>query len=186
MGDSSRTGNSSRTALSRFRRLYGRSPLHLLLLLGCFALAGYTVLELGPLQLLNFNVWWQSIGVWFIGSVLVVDLVLLPASAALDKSLQGVVGVRKRGRGKPRSTILALNCLRVPVLASGLLFLLFFPGIIGQGAGSYLSATGQTQDPFLQRWLLLTGAFFILSALVYVLGSARMRPEAKANWKGDY
>jgi len=45
--------------------------------------------------------------------------------------------------------------------------LLFFPGIIQQGKNSYLQRTGQTQQPFLDRWLLLTAAMFGLSAILY-------------------
>ncbi|MGI8721185.1 MAG: hypothetical protein ACR2JG_03050 [Geodermatophilaceae bacterium] len=68
-----------------------------------------------------------------------------------------------------------VNYVRVPVLASGLLFLLFFPGITGQGASSYLAATGQTQEPFLTRWLLLTALGFGVSAITYALRVGRAR-----------
>lgn len=44
---------------------------------------------------------------------------------------------------------------------------MFLPGIIEQGASTYLAATGQTQQPFLGRWLLLTAAMFGASAIVY-------------------
>jgi len=71
-----------------------------------------------------------------------------------------------------------VNYLRVPVLASGLLFLVFFPGIITQGASTYLAATGQTQAPILGRWLLFTAIAFALSALAYTthLGLAHRKP----------
>ena len=58
------------------------------------------------------------------------------------------------------------NYLRTPALGSGL-SLLMFPGIIKQCAATYLAATGQTQQPFLGRWLLLTAVMFIASALLY-------------------
>jgi hypothetical protein len=67
------------------------------------------------------------------------------------------------------------NYLRVPVLASGLLLLLFFPGIIRQGSASYLRATGLTQQPFLGRWLLLTAVFFGASAVAYAVATVRAR-----------
>ena len=60
-----------------------------------------------------------------------------------------------------------LNYLRVPTLATGLSLLLFFPGIIEQGQSSYLAATGQNQQPFFARWLLLVAALYGLSALAY-------------------
>jgi hypothetical protein len=62
-----------------------------------------------------------------------------------------------------------LNHLRVPALASGLTLLVFLPGILEQGAPTYLAATGQTQAPFLGRWLLLTAALFAASAVAYAI-----------------
>jgi hypothetical protein len=46
---------------------------------------------------------------------------------------------------------------------------MFFPGIIRQESATYLAASGQTQQPFLGRWLLLTAAMFIASALLYTI-----------------
>jgi hypothetical protein len=46
---------------------------------------------------------------------------------------------------------------------------LFFPGIVQQGSATYVAATGQTQQPFLGRWSLLTASMFILSALLYAI-----------------
>jgi hypothetical protein len=59
--------------------------------------------------------------------------------------------------------------VRLPALASALTFFVFLPGIIRQGSRTYLAATGQTQEPFLGRWLWLVAAFFALGALAYVL-----------------
>ena len=69
-----------------------------------------------------------------------------------------------------------LNYIRTPALGAGLLLLLFLPGIIHQGQQTYLSATGQTQQPYLDRWLLLTAAMFTLSAVIYATITARRRP----------
>jgi hypothetical protein len=52
------------------------------------------------------------------------------------------------------------------------------PGIIEQGGATYQAATGQTQQPFLGRWLLLTAAMFALSALVYVARLVAARRQA--------
>lgn len=154
-----------RTALARVRDTYGAHPLHLLGLLACFALVGYTVVALGPAALWNTDVWWQSIIVWFLGAVIAHDLVLFPVYAIADRPL------RSRQPTTPPA-VPGLNYLRVPTLASALLFLLFFPGIIEQGQDTYAAATGQTQDPYLERWLLLTGSFFAISAVAY---AARLR-----------
>jgi hypothetical protein len=43
----------------------------------------------------------------------------------------------------------------------------FLPDIIEQGVPTYWAATGQSQEPFLGRWLLLTAAMFAVSAVVY-------------------
>ena len=52
---------------------------------------------------------------------------------------------------------------------------MFFPGIIRQESATYLAATGQTQQPFLGRWLLLTAAMFIASAVFYAIRLAAAR-----------
>jgi hypothetical protein len=46
-----------------------------------------------------------------------------------------------------------------------------------QGAPTYLAATGQSQQPFLGRWLLLTAAMFAASAIAHTtrLAIARRR-----------
>ncbi|MBV6755332.1 hypothetical protein [Rhodococcus opacus] len=153
--------------MRRFARLYGADPLHLLAVLLTFALAGYAVSVVGLQNLWNPDVWWKSIAVWFLGAVIAHDLVLFPLYALADRSLtSGLDAVR--GRRRPRSgTVPALNYVRVPALASGLTLLLFLPGIIEQGADAYLAATGLTQEPYLDRWLLLSAAFFATSALAY-------------------
>ena len=62
-----------------------------------------------------------------------------------------------------------LNYVRVPALGAALTLLVFLPGIIKQGAPTYLAATGQTQEPFLGRWLMLTAAMFAISAGCYAV-----------------
>jgi hypothetical protein len=159
------------------RRLYGAHPLHLLILLGCFALVGYVVIVLGPGHLWNSKVWWKSILVWFIGAFVLHDLVLFPFYAVADRSLAaGLRAVTGRLPTK-RSRVSPVNYFRVPILGSGLLFLLFFPGIIRQGRGTYHAATGLTQQPFLERWLLITAALFGMSAIVYSIRSLLSRAE---------
>ena len=61
------------------------------------------------------------------------------------------------------------NYLRMPTLAAALLLLIFLPGIIEQGAPTYRAATGLTQTPYLSRWLLLTAAFYLVSAICYAI-----------------
>ncbi len=153
--------------IARCKRYYGSHPLHLLTLLASFALVGYVISVLGTKQLWNSRVWWQSILVWFVAAILLHDLVLFPFYALADRSLgagwRAVTG--RLPNLAPR--VPPVNYVRIPVMASGLLFLMFFPGIIEQGKGSYNRATGLTQAPFLDRWLLITAALFGVSAVAY-------------------
>lgn len=153
--------------LARLGRAYGASPLHLLALVACFALAGYVATHLvgDPLMV--------RIVIWFAAAVIGHDVVLFPLYALADRSLRGVLRVLPAARGNRTPVVPPLNYLRIPALGAGLLLLLFLPGIIEQGQQTYLSATGQTQQPYLDRWLLLTAALFALSVVVYAVRSRR-------------
>jgi hypothetical protein len=151
----------------RFKRLYGGHPLHLLTLLASFALVGYVISVMGVNHLWNARVWWQSILVWFIAAIVLHDLVLFPCYALADRSL-GAGWRAVTGRLPERTpSVSPINYLRIPGMASALLLLMFLPGIIRQGRGTYHSATGLTQAPFLDRWILITAALFGVSALAY-------------------
>lgn len=152
---------------SRFRAAYGARPLHLLGTLAALALAAYTLSVLGISALWDPEVWWQSILVWFFGAIIAHDLILFPLYALADRLTQR--GLRSIAPPSPRRGASPLNYLRVPVLAVALLFLLFFPGILQQGSDTYLDATGQTQGPFLERWLLLSAGIFALSAAAFAV-----------------
>jgi hypothetical protein len=154
---------------AKFKRLYGGHPLHLVTLLASFALVGYVISIMGTKQLWNSRVWWQSILVWFIAAILLHDLVLFPWYALADRSL-GAGWRAVTGRLPDRTPrVPPINYVRIPVMASGLLFLMFLPGIIEQGKGTYHNATGLTQAPFLDRWILITAALFGVSAVAYVV-----------------
>jgi hypothetical protein len=112
-------------------------------------------------------VWWQSIAVWFLAAIIAHDLVLFPLYALADRSLTSAFAAVRGRRTGPTPRVSPLNYLRVPTLAAGLSLLLFFPGIIQQGQFSYVAATGQNQQPFFGRWLLLVAALYGLSALAY-------------------
>ncbi|MGC2655990.1 MAG: hypothetical protein WA317_20890 [Mycobacterium sp.] len=156
-----------RALVTRFTACYGSNPLHLLGTVAAWALAGYAVTALGPHALWNSRVWWQSIAVWFFAAIVAHDLVLFPLYALADRSITaGIAALRGRRTGSaPR--VSPLNYVRVPTLATGLSLLLFFPGIIRQGQFSYTAATGQNQQPFVGRWLLLVAALYGVSALAY-------------------
>ena len=147
--------------MSKFTRLYGAHPAHLLTMLAGFALLGYALATFGVGELWNQHSWWQSIAVWFVAAVIAHDFVLFPLYALADRALTA------RPTPTRRPDIPARNYIRVPALAAGLTLLVFLPGIIGQGAPVYQAATGQTQQPFLGRWLLLTAVLFGVSAVAY-------------------
>ncbi|OBJ08789.1 hypothetical protein [Mycobacterium sp. 1465703.0] len=152
---------------SAFARIYGSHPLHLLTMIAGFALLGYVIAVIKPVTLWNPHVWWQSIIVWFAAAIIAHDLVLFPVYASLDRLLS-------RNRAQPQleragARVPVLNYFRVPTLGASLTLLVFLPGIIKQGAATYRAATGQTQEPFLGRWLLLTAAMFAISAAIYAV-----------------
>ncbi|OBI83617.1 hypothetical protein [Mycobacterium asiaticum] len=155
-----------------FTKYYGSYPLHLLTLVAGFALAGYVLLTITPAALWNPHTWWQSIIVWFAAAVIGHDLLLYPIYALADAVI---------GRSVPRqpANIPAHNYIRIPALGAGLTLLVFLPGIIEQGAATYRAATGQTQQLFLGRWLILVAAMFTASAIWYVarVFRAGRRPE---------
>jgi hypothetical protein len=138
--------------IKKFSQLYGAHPMQLVVLIAALALAGYAALHVAR------DVAWMHILIWFLAAVIGHDLILFPLYAAADGLL-----VRAVSRWR------AVNYLRVPALAAGLTFVLFLPGIIMQGAGSYHAATGLTQAPFLGRWLLLVTGFFAVSAVLFVV-----------------
>jgi hypothetical protein len=148
------------------RRRYGAHPAHLIVLLGCFTLAAGAAWQAVAAP----RVAWMA--VWFAAAVVLHDLVLFPLYTAADRGLDATL-TRLAPPRAGRSTL--LTHIRVPALASGLLFLVFLPGILQQGEASYLAATGQTQEPFLGRWLLATAALFALSAALLALRRAAHR-----------
>ncbi|MFG2292373.1 hypothetical protein [Streptomyces sp. NPDC048603] len=156
------TANAVRNAVANavtkaaFRRRYGASPLHLLLVLASFALACYA----GVRMLRGDTV---GVAVWFVGAALLHDLVLLPLYAVTDRAAQKLFGQPSgRGEGKPRTGV---NHIRVPAFVSGVLLLVYWPLILRR-VGHYTSYTGLPADVFLGRWLLITACLFAASAAV--------------------
>ena len=149
--------------MSRWQRWYGGSPGHLLALLACFALTGYAaaqVVQAGP---------WFAIALWFIGAALAHDFLLYPLYALADAALRG------RARSGPPPAVSWRNHLRLPAAGAGLLLLLWFPLVLGLPETTYTAATGRSTDPYLEHWLLVTGALFTGSALSYAYRLRRAR-----------
>jgi hypothetical protein len=159
---------------TRFSAVYGAHPLHLLTMVSGFALLGYTLATFKPATLWNPGAWWQSIAVWFAAAVVAHDLLFFPLYALADRVLASRISRRPAG---PHPKVLARNYIRAPALGAGLTLLVFLPGVIEQGEPTYQAATGQTQQPFLGRWLLLTAAMFAMSAVVYGTRLAMVREQ---------
>ncbi|HEY2503015.1 MAG TPA: hypothetical protein VGI68_16785 [Mycobacterium sp.] len=158
---------------TRFSAIYGSHPLHLLTMVSGFALLGYIVATFTPATLWNPGTWWQSIAVWFAAAVVGHDLLLFPLYALADRVLS-----TRTNRRSAHPKAVARNYILVPALGAGLTLLIFLPGIIEQGGATYQAATGQTQQPFLGRWLLLTAAMFAISAVVYFARLVAARRQA--------
>ena len=160
---------------TRFSAIYGSHPLHLLTMVSGFGLLGYILATFKPATLWNPGTWWQSIAVWFAAAVVAHDLLFFPLYALADRVLSARIS-RRPAHSHPK--VIVRNYIRVPALGAGLTLLIFLPGIIEQGGPTYQAATGQTQQPFLGRWLLLTAAMFAVSAIIYAtrLAVARRRP----------
>ncbi|GHB56643.1 lipoprotein [Streptomyces cirratus] len=128
-----------------FRRRYGASPLHLLLVLASFALTAYA-----GTRLLKGDA--VGVALWFVGAALLHDLVLLPLYSVLD-----------RGAQLPGAPWPSVNYVRVPAFVSGLLLLVWWPLVLRR-VGHYTATTGLPAGGFLGRWLLITAALFAASA----------------------
>ena len=143
--------------MRRFPRWYGASPLHLVTLLGCFALAGYAAAELLPDNAIG-------IPVWLVGAVIGHDLILMPLYTLADRSAMAVFKHRK-----PRLPAGPwINYLRVPGALSGLLLLIWFPLILRLPA-RFPDTTTLSLDPYLWHWVAVTGGLFLLSAAALAL-----------------
>ncbi len=152
--------------MSWFKRWYGANPLHLLTMIGCFALAWYAGAGLLHAKAVG-------VVVWFAGAVVGHDLILMPLYALADKS--AVVVFRHRPPKLP--TVPWINYLRVPVVLSGLLLLIWFP-LIFRIPSRFPRTTDLSLDPYLGHWLVVTGALFLLSAVALAVRFRRLRTDA--------
>jgi hypothetical protein len=137
---------------ARFRRLYGESPLHLLILLTSFVICCYA----GVILLEEDD--WGGILIWFVGAAVLHDLVLVPLYTLLDRAVRAGLGLRP---SVPRTGV---NYVRVPAFVSLLLLLVYWP-LVTRASAPYEPATRLDITVFLGRWLLITAALFGASAL---------------------
>ena len=69
----------------------------------------------------------------------------------------------------PLRRVRAVNFVRVPVIMSASILLVFFPLILSRGERNYVADTGVAPPDFLRRWLLVTAVLFAGSALAYAV-----------------
>jgi hypothetical protein len=100
---------------------------------------------------------------WFVGAAILHDLVLLPLYSLLDR-----LG-RRRFSPSQRRPVPVVNHIRVPALISGILFLVFFPAILGLSGREYFAATGHHLHGYARNWLAITAALFFASGLIYAI-----------------
>jgi Kef-type K+ transport system membrane component KefB len=153
--------------IATLRRRYGASPLHLLGHLVAIAIAVYAVSKvLHPRYSRGLNVL-----VWLLAGAILHDFVLVPAYALCDRLV----------RTLPHPVV---NYMRFPAVISGVMLLVYWPLIFVRADGNYVRATGQHVEGFAMRWLLITAALFLASAIAYAAraaarGRAARRPRGR-------
>jgi hypothetical protein len=172
------------TLTRRVRRWYGANPLHLLALLAAFALAGYAVravIAAGQ---------FRGFAIWFAVAIVGHDLLLFPLYSLADLSVQRLLPWRGRGeeaRQAPPGQVPGppvINYVRIPVAFSLLILMAFFPLILGLSGPGYHRASGLATQPYLWRWLAVTGVLFAGSAVIYALRCRRAASRARKQEAG--
>lgn len=152
-----------RAVLRGWRYLYGENPLHLLVMIACFALVGYVV----TMVVDDPSAWWLL--VWFVGAVIGHDLVAYPLYALADQPLVITRWARRKVLPRHPVTVPAINHVRTPVLGSAVLGLIYLPTITGHGGDAFAFAAGHPLAGQYDNWLLVTGVLFLASAVLYAL-----------------
>ena len=146
---------------SRFRRLYGAGPLHLIGVVACLGVAALAIRR------------WFDVGghdarvilTWFVALALAHDLIFLPAYSLVDRLLSRHPAIRR----SPARFARARLHIRVPALLSALLLLVFAPLILSKSSDEYAGRAGLSSHPYLGRWLIATVCLFALSGVVYLV-----------------
>jgi hypothetical protein len=152
--------------IEKFRKLYGAGPAHLLGIVASFAVITLAVSGWFEEPAVSL----EYILIWFFAAILAHDMFLLPVYTLLDRlgtiHLPGRFAARRAGTSDHH---FAWVYVRVPVLLSGLLLLVFGPEILGLGDHTFNVASGEHQHVYLTRYLWIVLALFVLSGLAYLL-----------------
>jgi hypothetical protein len=148
------------------RKRYGAHPVHLLLMLACFAIAAYALTRIKDQGELAITV------VIFTAALVLHDFVGWPIYTWADRLAQRISGGRSSRR---HPEVPWINHLRVPVFISGVLLIIAFPLIAQMKHSYYAAVSGVSETAYLTHWLLVTAVLFILSAVLYLIRLALAR-----------
>ena len=153
-----------------FRRRYGAGPVHLAAHLLGFAIVVVTfglIFSGGGLPKLL---------VLYVGFVIAHDLIFVPAYAGMDRVMRAVLARVSLPR---RMGVPLTNHVRVPALISALLLIIYAPLISGTADGNYFALTGHHLEHYLRNWLLITGALFLGSGVIYLARVGRLKTRGR-------
>ena len=156
--------------MRRFRYEYGASPVHLLVALTSFAVSAWALAQV--LDVLSTP---GRFLIWFLGAIVLHDLLFLPLYSLLGRVAAGAL---TRGDHPSRLRIAALNHLRIPVMLSGLMLLVWYPLVLSKAAAGFENTTGMSTDVYMERWLLLTAVLLVGSALLLAVRARGLREQA--------
>ena len=141
------------------RDSHGAGPLRLLCLPVALAFAGYLVWTVIPAP--NS----ARILIWVVAAAIAHDLLLWPLYTLADRTVR----LSQKGRAGRPVAVPWINHLRIPTVLAAVTLAVSFPLVLRHSERAYHAASGLTEDPYLARWLLLTGSAFALSAATYVV-----------------
>ncbi len=168
-----------KTRAPRRRPVYGARVGHAVAMAVTFAIAGLAVAGWLQGRLSTAG----AILVWFLGAIVLHDLVFLPVYSLLDRLVLGSGRRRIPGppgppgphTGAPR----VRPYIRVPAIICALLLLVFSPEILRLGDGAFHTASGLHQDVYLPRYLVACAVLFGASAVAYGIAVIRHRAAAR-------
>jgi hypothetical protein len=163
-------GSVRRAWLFRFRRDYGAGPVHLAGHLVAFAIILFAFDRAlsagGVVKLLML----------YICFVIAHDLIFLPIYAGVDRLMRRAL----TRLSLPRRTGLSMvNYVRAPALISALLLIIYGPLILGLADSRYFALSGHHLEHYLRNWLLITGALFLGSGVIYLLRVSHLQRRRK-------
>jgi hypothetical protein len=141
------------------RKRYGAHPVHLLLMIACFAIAAYALTRIRDQGELAITV------VIFAFALILHDFVGWPVYTWVDRLAQRLSG---RRAARSRAEVPWINHLRVPSFIAGVLLIIAFPLIAQLKHSYYAAVAGVSETAYLTHWLLVTAFLFLSSAALYL------------------